>query len=219
MATYWSRRTDCAAPWPAPPTWRRCDKRSIGCSALHGMKSWSPTGRRATAHPSAGCRLSEPRTTASRRSTPPTTTSPAPTHSSASPTLPRTLPVNARVDSRTRSTRPTSPVAAPAGNSTEGVTQWNLVTAAKPADDGPMTEQTASSELSLALAQQFPNIPLQSVVRCVWDAQTAVEYAAVSSDDRGELVERLARAHLEELLPFYNDEEEVGSVGSVDSVD
>jgi hypothetical protein len=68
-----------------------------------------------------------------------------------------------------------------------------------------MTEQTASSELSLALAQQFPNIPLQSVVRCVWDAQTAVEYAAVSSDDRGELVERLARAHLEELLPFYDD--------------
>ena len=68
-----------------------------------------------------------------------------------------------------------------------------------------MTEQTAGSELSLALAQQFPSIPLQSVVRCVWDAQTAVEYAAVSTDDRGELVERLARAHLEELLPFYTD--------------
>jgi len=71
-----------------------------------------------------------------------------------------------------------------------------------------MTEQTASSELSLALAQQFPSIPLQSVVRCVWDAQMAVEYAAVSSDDRGELVERLARAHLEELQPFYTGEDE-----------
>jgi len=69
-----------------------------------------------------------------------------------------------------------------------------------------MAEQTAGGELSLALAQQFPNIPLQSVVRCVWDAQTAVEYAAVSPTDRGELVERLARAHLEELLPFYDDD-------------
>ena len=69
-----------------------------------------------------------------------------------------------------------------------------------------MTEQTASSELSLALAQQFPSIPLQSVVRCVWDAQMAVEYAAVSSGDREELVERLARAHLEELQPFYTGE-------------
>jgi len=71
-----------------------------------------------------------------------------------------------------------------------------------------MAEQTAGSELSLALAQQFPSIPLQSVVRCIWDAQTAVEYAAVSAGDRGELVERLARAHLEELLPFYDDESE-----------
>ena len=71
-----------------------------------------------------------------------------------------------------------------------------------------MTEQSADNELSLALAQQFPNIPLQSVVRCVWDAHTAVEYAAVSPDDRGELVERLARAHLEELLPFYTDDDE-----------
>jgi hypothetical protein len=71
-----------------------------------------------------------------------------------------------------------------------------------------MAEQTAGSELSLALAQQFPNIPLQSVVRCVWDAHTAVEYAAVSASDRGELVERLARAHLEELLPFYNDDDD-----------
>jgi len=71
-----------------------------------------------------------------------------------------------------------------------------------------MAEQTAGSELSLALAQQFPSIPLQSVVRCIWDAQTAVEYAAVSANDRGELVERLARAHLEELLPFYDDESE-----------
>lgn len=71
-----------------------------------------------------------------------------------------------------------------------------------------MTEQTAGGELSLALAQQFPSIPLQSVVRCVWDAQTAVEYAAVAAGDRTELVERLARAHLEELLPFYADSEE-----------
>jgi len=69
-----------------------------------------------------------------------------------------------------------------------------------------MAEQTAGSELSLALAQQFPNIPLQSVVRCIWDAQTAVEYAAVSASDRGELVERLARAHLEELMPFYDED-------------
>ena len=69
-----------------------------------------------------------------------------------------------------------------------------------------MAEQAAGGELSLALAQQFPNIPLQSVVRCVWDAQSAVEYAAVLADDRGELVERLARAHLEELLPFYDDD-------------
>jgi hypothetical protein len=70
-----------------------------------------------------------------------------------------------------------------------------------------MAEQTAGSELSHALAQQFPNIPLQSVVRCIWDAQTAVEYAAVSASDRSELVERLARAHLEELLPFYDEDE------------
>ena len=72
-----------------------------------------------------------------------------------------------------------------------------------------MAEQTAGSELSLALAQQFPHIPLQSVVRCVWDAQSAVEYAAVSASDRGELVERLARAHLEELQPFYDEDGEV----------
>lgn len=76
-----------------------------------------------------------------------------------------------------------------------------------------MAEQTAGGELSLALAQRFPSIPLQSVVRCVWDAQTAVEYAAVSASDRGELVERLARAHLEELLPFYN-EDESADIGS-----
>jgi hypothetical protein len=69
-----------------------------------------------------------------------------------------------------------------------------------------------SNELSSSLAQLFPDIPLQSVVRCVWDAQSAVEYAAVDADDRAGLVERLARAHLEELVPFYTetDAEEVG---------
>jgi len=63
----------------------------------------------------------------------------------------------------------------------------------------------ASNELSATLAQLFPDIPLQSVVRCVWDAESAVEYAAVDAADRAALVERLARAHLEELLPFYTE--------------
>jgi hypothetical protein len=62
--------------------------------------------------------------------------------------------------------------------------------------------------LAASLAEMFPSIPLQSVVRCVWDAGSAVEYAAVDADDRQALVERLARAHLEELLPFYTDDPE-----------
>jgi len=106
-----------------------------------------------------------------------------------------------------------SAVTPPVENSTEGLIRWNLAIAANRAHDGAMAEQTAGGELSLALAQRFPSIPLQSVVRCVWDAQTAVEYAAVSASDRGELVERLARAHLEELLPFYN-EDESADIGS-----
>jgi hypothetical protein len=62
-----------------------------------------------------------------------------------------------------------------------------------------------NNELSTSLAQLFPDIPLQSVVRCVWDAESAVDYAAVDAADREALVERLARAHLEELVPFYTD--------------
>ena len=65
---------------------------------------------------------------------------------------------------------------------------------------------TTTNVLAASLAEMFPSIPLQSVVRCVWDAESAVEYAAVGADDRKALVERLARAHLEELLPFYTDE-------------
>ena len=60
--------------------------------------------------------------------------------------------------------------------------------------------------LPASLAREFPGIPLQSVVRCVWDAQDAVEYAAVDADDRDALVARLARAHLEELVPFYDED-------------
>jgi hypothetical protein len=69
-----------------------------------------------------------------------------------------------------------------------------------------MTKTADSNALSTLLAEMFPTIPLQSVVRCVWDAESAVDYAAVDTDDRKSLVERLARAHLEELLPFYTDE-------------
>jgi hypothetical protein len=67
-------------------------------------------------------------------------------------------------------------------------------------------EDADTTVLAASLAEMFPSIPLQSVVRCVWDAESAVEYAAVDADDRKSLVERLARAHLEELLPFYVDE-------------
>jgi hypothetical protein len=67
---------------------------------------------------------------------------------------------------------------------------------------------TAGNELSATLAQLFPDIPLQSVVRCVWDAESAVEYAAVGASDRAALVERLARAHLEELMPFYTESDD-----------
>lgn len=63
------------------------------------------------------------------------------------------------------------------------------------------------SSLSATLAQEFPAIPLQSVVRCVWDAENAVQFAGVAGDDRAALVARLARAHLEELIPFYTDEQ------------
>lgn len=66
-------------------------------------------------------------------------------------------------------------------------------------------EDAKTAVLAASLAEMFPSIPLQSVVRCVWDAESAVEYAAVEADDRKSLVERLARAHLEELLPFYVD--------------
>jgi hypothetical protein len=69
--------------------------------------------------------------------------------------------------------------------------------------------QAADGALSSLLAQQFPAIPLQSVVRCVWDAEAAAEYAGVAPDDRADLVARLARAHLEELAPFYVDEADV----------
>jgi hypothetical protein len=69
-----------------------------------------------------------------------------------------------------------------------------------------MTEQKSpeSSGLAATLAQQFPSVPMQSVVQCVWDAHSAVEYAGVDEGDRGSLVERLARAHLEELAGFYD---------------
>jgi hypothetical protein len=46
---------------------------------------------------------------------------------------------------------------------------------------------------------------MQSVVQCLWDAQSAVDYAAVDDSDRNSLVERLARAHLEELAAFYDN--------------
>ena len=69
-----------------------------------------------------------------------------------------------------------------------------------------MTESPETNALSASLAERFPSIPLQSVVRCVWDAESAVDYAGVGADDRKSLVERLARAHLEELLPFYTEE-------------
>ena len=75
-----------------------------------------------------------------------------------------------------------------------------------------MTETTETNTLSASLAEMFPSIPLQSVVRCVWDAESAVEYAAVDADDRKALVERLARAHLEELLPFYSETDNSESV-------
>jgi hypothetical protein len=70
-----------------------------------------------------------------------------------------------------------------------------------------MTEQKSAepSALATTLSAQFPAIPMQSVVLCVWDAQSAVEYAAVDADDRDSLVERLARAHLEELAAFYDE--------------
>jgi len=71
-----------------------------------------------------------------------------------------------------------------------------------------MTEQKSAQPNALAtsLSAQFPAIPMQSVVQCVWDAQMAVEYAAVDAGDREPLVERLARAHLEELAGFYDDD-------------
>lgn len=68
------------------------------------------------------------------------------------------------------------------------------------------TRPDEDSALPAALAQEFPTIPLQSVVRCVWDATSAVEFAGVDGADRQALIERLARAHLEELMPFYAEE-------------
>ena len=68
-----------------------------------------------------------------------------------------------------------------------------------------MPQPPADNAISTELAAQFPTIPLQSVVRCVWDAEAAVEFAGVSDDERTSLVTRLARAHLEELMPFYNE--------------
>jgi hypothetical protein len=59
--------------------------------------------------------------------------------------------------------------------------------------------------LSIALAERFPAVPLESVVRCVWDARDAVEFAGVEESEREALVERLAQAHVEELLPFYDE--------------
>jgi hypothetical protein len=68
-----------------------------------------------------------------------------------------------------------------------------------------MAQPMEDSEISSTLAAQFPTIPLQSVVRCVWDAEAAVEFAGVGDDERTSLVTRLARAHLEELMPFYTE--------------
>jgi hypothetical protein len=70
----------------------------------------------------------------------------------------------------------------------------------------PADANAETNVLAASLAEMFPAIPLQSVVRCVWDAESAVEYAAVDPDDRKALVERLARAHLEELMPFYTEQ-------------
>jgi hypothetical protein len=69
-----------------------------------------------------------------------------------------------------------------------------------------MTEQRSAQPDALAttLSAQFPSVPMQSVVQCVVDAKMAVDYAGVDDADRPPLVERLARAHIEELAAFYD---------------
>lgn len=68
----------------------------------------------------------------------------------------------------------------------------------------PTDKRAAERELAVGLAAEFPDIPMESVLRCVIDAAEAVDYFDVERPARPALLERLARAHLENLTAAYN---------------
>ena len=68
----------------------------------------------------------------------------------------------------------------------------------------PTDKRAAERDLAVRLTAEFPDIPAESVLRCVVDAADAVDYFDVDKGARPALLERLARAHMENLTAAYN---------------
>ena len=58
------------------------------------------------------------------------------------------------------------------------------------------------------LVQDFPDLQRETIVRQYVDALSSVELFAVSGDEQPELVEKLARSHLEALSQLRAGNEE-----------
>ena len=58
------------------------------------------------------------------------------------------------------------------------------------------------------LAQDFPALPRETIVRQYVDALSSVELFAVSGEEQPDLIEKLARSHLEALSQLRASTEE-----------
>ena len=58
------------------------------------------------------------------------------------------------------------------------------------------------------LAQDFPDLPRETIVRQYVDSMSSVELFAVSREEEPQLVARLARCHLEALAELRQQREE-----------
>jgi hypothetical protein len=58
------------------------------------------------------------------------------------------------------------------------------------------------------LAQEFSALPRETIVRQYVDALSSVELFAVSGEDQPDLIEKLARSHLEALTQLRSSAEE-----------
>jgi hypothetical protein len=72
-----------------------------------------------------------------------------------------------------------------------------------------MTETARSAdagrELARQLTEEYAALPAESVLRCVLDAAEAVDYFGVDASVRADLLERVARSHLDALVTAYDE--------------